>query len=400
MSWRTRPGSWACTNFSARGCRWPSWSGPSGRPCSPPARRNIDESAMKLPHNKAGVVWGLIVLLGSAVFAWDIMTPLGQVPWLLYVPILLLTWWIPHRKAAFMAAGVFSLLIVLDHFLSPQGVGPRISIFNRSLGISTIWIVAALVEVWKRTDESLRQSETILRSFYNSASMMMGIAEIEGDDIRPISVNAATARFLGTTLEAMRDRRASELGAPRETILEWIRRYRECVQTGSPVRFEYLRATHAGPRQLAATVCHVGGAGPSAARFAYIVEDVTESRRAEGALRRSEARLHAILENSPTMIFLKDTEGRYLLSNREFEKITHRPGKDIIGKTDIDLFLWAQATVFRANDRRVLEAQTPMTFEEVALHDDGPHTGIVSKFPLFDGNGKVYAIGGIVTDIT
>ena len=108
----------------------------------------------------------LIVLLGSAVFVWDITTPLGQVPWLLYVPIMLLTLWIPHRRAAFIAAGVFSLLIVLDHFLSPPGVGPRISIFNRSLGIPTIWIVAALLEVWKRVEHALEESRDQLRALY------------------------------------------------------------------------------------------------------------------------------------------------------------------------------------------------------------------------------------------
>ncbi len=41
-----------------------------------------------------------------------------------------------------------------------------------------------------------------------------------------------------------------------------------------------------------------------------------------------------------------------------------------------------------------------MEFEEIALHDDGPHTSIVHKFPLHDSAGKIYAIGGIVTDIT
>ena len=41
-----------------------------------------------------------------------------------------------------------------------------------------------------------------------------------------------------------------------------------------------------------------------------------------------------------------------------------------------------------------------MEFEEVALQEDGPHTGIVQKFPLFNAEGTIYAIGGIVTDIT
>src|SRR5438477_12832878 len=39
--------------------------------------------------------------------------------------------------------------------------------------------------------------------------------------------------------------------------------------------------------------------------------DITDRKRAEKALRESEARLKAIMDNSPAMIFLKDTQGRY-----------------------------------------------------------------------------------------
>lgn len=41
-----------------------------------------------------------------------------------------------------------------------------------------------------------------------------------------------------------------------------------------------------------------------------------------------------------------------------------------------------------------------MEFEEVALHDDGPHISIVFKFPLRDEAGDICWIGGITTDIT
>ena len=41
-----------------------------------------------------------------------------------------------------------------------------------------------------------------------------------------------------------------------------------------------------------------------------------------------------------------------------------------------------------------------MEFEEMALQEDGQHTSIVHKFPLFNGQGEIYAIGGIVTDLT
>jgi len=128
--------------------------------------------------------------------------------------------------------------------------------------------------------------------------------------------------------------------------------------------------------------------------------DVTERERTEDALRESEERFRAIMDNSPTMVFLKDTGGRYLQVNRKFEDRFHVANRDLVGKTDQHIFPPEQEAVFRANDRKVLEAGRPMEFEEVALHDDGPHTSIVMKFPLLDAQGECYALCGIATDIT
>ena len=131
-----------------------------------------------------------------------------------------------------------------------------------------------------------------------------------------------------------------------------------------------------------------------------ILRDVTEQKRAEEELRESEARLQAILDNSPGMVFLKDVEGRYLHVNRQFERVFHMTREQVLGKTDEDIFGPEQAALFRANDLKVLQTGVPLEFEEVAMHDDVPHTSIVSKFPLYRGDGKLYALCGITTDIT
>ncbi|HSA62837.1 MAG TPA: PAS domain S-box protein [Nitrospiraceae bacterium] len=128
--------------------------------------------------------------------------------------------------------------------------------------------------------------------------------------------------------------------------------------------------------------------------------DITQRKRAERELRESEARLRAILDNSPNLVFLKDMQGRYLHVNRQFEQAFHISHEAIVGKTDTEIFPADQAAEFRANDRKVLQAGIPFEFEEVALQDDGPHTSIVHKFPLYDGDGKPYALCGITTDIT
>ncbi|MGH7216224.1 MAG: PAS domain-containing sensor histidine kinase, partial [Nitrospiraceae bacterium] len=128
--------------------------------------------------------------------------------------------------------------------------------------------------------------------------------------------------------------------------------------------------------------------------------DITERKRAEEELRESEARLRAVLDNSPGMVFLKDPEGRYLHVNRQFERAFHITREQVEGKTDEAIFPPEQAAAFRANDLMVFQAGVPLEFEEVAVHDDGPHTSIVSKFPLYGRDGKLYALCGITTDIT
>jgi PAS domain S-box-containing protein len=128
--------------------------------------------------------------------------------------------------------------------------------------------------------------------------------------------------------------------------------------------------------------------------------EVGERRRTEKALQMSETRLLAILENSPTIIFLKDPKGRYLHINRQFARLFGFKRGQILGKTDFDLFPRQQAAVFRANDRKVLRAGVALGFEESARYQDGVHVSIVSKFPLRDTSGEIYALCGIATDIT
>src|SRR2546425_2869379 len=128
--------------------------------------------------------------------------------------------------------------------------------------------------------------------------------------------------------------------------------------------------------------------------------DVSDRKSAELALRESEAQLQSMLDHSPSLIFLKDLKGRYLEVNQQFERTFHLIRQGIIGKTDHDIFPPEQATAFQANDLKVMEAGRSLQFEEVALHNDGPHTSIVSKFPLRRLDGTPYAICGITTDIT
>ena len=125
-----------------------------------------------------------------------------------------------------------------------------------------------------------------------------------------------------------------------------------------------------------------------------------EADRSDQELRESEQRLKSVIDNTTAVIYIKDVEGRYLLINRRFEELFSLVDANVRGKTDHDVFPQAIADSFRNNDLAVVEAGTPLDFDEVALHDDGRHTYISTKFPLLRASGEVYAVCGISTDIT
>ena len=97
------------------------------------------------------------------------------------------------------------------------------------------------------------------------------------------------------------------------------------------------------------------------------IRDITERKQAEKALHESEARLQAILHNSPSLIFLKDLRGRYLHYNRQFEAVYQLPVRRILGKMDEEFFPPEQAAMHRANDQKVIRARRAMQFDEAMV---------------------------------
>ena len=115
---------------------------------------------------------------------------------------------------------------------------------------------------------------------------------------------------------------------------------------------------------------------------------------------RAEEHLQAILDNTTAVIYLKDTQGRFVLVNRQFEKTFGLRQEEVLGKTDYDFMPAAFADKYRANDLAIFQGGQPILFEESAPQDDGVHTVISSKFPVYDADGRPYGVCGISTDIT
>jgi two-component system sensor histidine kinase/response regulator len=107
-----------------------------------------------------------------------------------------------------------------------------------------------------------------------------------------------------------------------------------------------------------------------------------------------------ILDNVNAVIYVKDADGRYLLVNREFERIRFLTAEEILDRNEDEIGSGELAKRIRAADQAVIESGTPMSSEQELLTPDGERTFLSVKFPVQTEDGAVTAIAGFSTDIT
>lgn len=128
--------------------------------------------------------------------------------------------------------------------------------------------------------------------------------------------------------------------------------------------------------------------------------DISLRKEAEAKVGEINMMFRGIIENSPSVIYLKDNDGRFMLVNPVFEQLFHFTNEQILGKTDYDLFPQETALVLRQNDKKVLDEGVVGIYDERICIDNIEHTYLSTKFPLTDVQGKAYGVCGVSTDIT
>ena len=133
---------------------------------------------------------------------------------------------------------------------------------------------------------------------------------------------------------------------------------------------------------------------------ARLQQENKELRQANQALRERGQQLQQILDNSPAVIYLIDSENKHLLVNRSYAQLLSTTSEELLGKSIYDVWKKETADIFAANNRLVLRKNQLVETEEVLPQSDGIHTYITLKFPIYNSEGIVYAVCGISTDIT
>lgn len=218
-------------------------------------------------------------------------------------------------------------------------------------------------------------------------------------DERIVYISKRMAEMIGYTVDELLGKEFGKYIAPEDLHLA-EERYRK-RQAGEEVPKEYeARILHKNGTRVyinlhASVTTYMGKVATIAT-----AKDITGRKRVEDELRQNRERLQAIMDNTTSVIYLKDKDSKYIFINKIYEELFHISQEEIVGKTDHDIFPKEAADAFRENDLKVLKANKPIESEETVPHDDGPHTYISVKFPLHDSTGKPYSVCGISTDIT
>ncbi len=147
----------------------------------------------------------------------------------------------------------------------------------------------------------------------------------------------------------------------------------------------------------AAPICNDDG---TILGMVLVFNDVTEQYKLRQTAAKSERDMHAVMDNTPAVIYVKDLDGNYLYINCSFEELFDLKREDFIGKNDYDLYSNEVADNLRSNDKLVINSKKALELEETVPLNDGVHSYLSVKFPMFDNEDKVYAMCGISTDIT
>ena len=234
----------------------------------------------------------------SGLSHWWLAPLLGDTPpvRLLLVLVVMASAWLGGLGPGLFATTLGLLAIVAAND-APGDVG---SLLNRLVRFGSLALLITFLfkglhasrhraamkdEDLRRAQGALHEKESVLHSFYESSVMAMGVIEQTEDDTRFISANAVTDKFFGVATGKLEGRSARELQAPPEMLAIWIARFRECRESGRPVRFEYQASCLSSPNWVAATLSPMSIPGSDRMLCSFIVEDITDRKRAEEELR-------------------------------------------------------------------------------------------------------------------
>lgn len=257
----------------------------------------------------------------------------------------------------------------------------------------------------EEAEKTIRDTNEKYRKLIDDARVVMYTSDIRGT-FRFITERVF--KLTGYSKEGLLGQNYSMLVAP-ESLTEVSAHYRRQIELGIPeTELEFPIVLKNGSRlwvEQRAILLSDEQNRPTG--FQCIVKDIDDKKRLQIEKQEEEKKrteyqimLQAILDNSPSMIFVKDTESRYQIVNKKFEEVVGLNSNDIIGKDDTYLNTSDAAQKYHQDDHWVITHRAVTKINHPVNTPDGQRDYMFIKFPIPAKDGIVSYVCCIATDVT
>jgi PAS domain S-box-containing protein len=231
----------------------------------------------------------LIVCLAalSGGFAVDVSTPRGFSDWVLYLLVLIVAMRVVRKRELVFLAVVASGLTFLGFLLSPTGQPIWLSALARSLALMLIWTTVTVALKWRRADEKLRRLDQAVEG----SGEIVFMVDTEGVIT---FINPAFTETYGYSAEEVVGKTTPRILKSGQAAAETYQTFWSVLRSKRRYQGEFINKTKDGRLlTVEASASAILNSRGQITGFLGIQRDVTEWKRADEALRKSEASLSA-----------------------------------------------------------------------------------------------------------
>ncbi|MDD1622316.1 MAG: PAS domain S-box protein [Methylococcaceae bacterium] len=284
-------------------------------------------------------------------------------------------------------------------------------------------VVGRDITAHKAAENELKESERRYREIFENVTDSLYLVEVTPEGrFRNLAFNFAFEQSMGIPREDLIGidvgSAVDEETGTEENADSVAAKYRRCLKAGSNIEEETTLDLPSGRRHFHSTLVPLYDESGRVCRILGIASDITERKRAEQQIRSLNANLEqqvldrtaelrqqtrylrTLVDSLPLLVWLKDTESRFVMVNQATADSYRLSIEQMIGKSDIDLWPRETAEEYISEDMAVMQSRKRNVFEKMLTLKNHSVWTEIDKVPVLDDDGSVLGTVGVARNIS